>query len=97
MSAADAWLRGRGRRRAIFDPPKPVETTEPERLGPFISQGARSSLPLAPPITPDDLLRRGNTLLGWWWLDPIAALAIAALAIREGVLSWRGKSCCAAC
>lgn len=39
----------------------------------------------------------GNTLLGWWWLDPIAALAIAALAIREGVLSWRGESCCAAC
>jgi divalent metal cation (Fe/Co/Zn/Cd) transporter len=39
----------------------------------------------------------GNTLLAWWWLDPIAALAIAALAIREGVLSWRGESCCAAC
>jgi divalent metal cation (Fe/Co/Zn/Cd) transporter len=39
----------------------------------------------------------GNTLLGWWWLDPIAALAIAAIAIREGVLSWRGESCCAAC
>ena len=39
----------------------------------------------------------GNTLLGWWWLDPIAALSIAALAIREGVLSWRGESCCANC
>jgi len=39
----------------------------------------------------------GNTLLAWWWLDPIAALAIAALAIREGRLSWRGESCCAAC
>jgi divalent metal cation (Fe/Co/Zn/Cd) transporter len=39
----------------------------------------------------------GNTLLGWWWLDPIAALAIAALAIREGRQSWRGESCCAAC
>jgi divalent metal cation (Fe/Co/Zn/Cd) transporter len=39
----------------------------------------------------------GNTLLGWWWLDPIAALAIAALAIREGRLSWRGQSCCASC
>ena len=39
----------------------------------------------------------GNTLLGWWWLDPIAALAIAALAIREGRLSWRGDRCCAAC
>jgi divalent metal cation (Fe/Co/Zn/Cd) transporter len=39
----------------------------------------------------------GNALLGWWWLDPIAALAIAALAIREGRLNWRGESCCATC
>lgn len=40
----------------------------------------------------------GNTLLGWWWLDPIAALAIAALAVREGLDSWRGESCgCATC
>ena len=34
----------------------------------------------------------GNAVLGWWWLDPIAALAIAALAIREGRESWRGES-----
>lgn len=40
----------------------------------------------------------GNALLGWWWLDPIAALAIAGLAIREGHGSWRGESCgCATC
>ncbi len=39
----------------------------------------------------------GNALLGWWWLDPVAALAIAALAIREGRASWRGESCCATC
>ena len=40
----------------------------------------------------------GNTLLGWWWLDPIAALTIAALAIKEGRESWRGESCsCATC
>jgi divalent metal cation (Fe/Co/Zn/Cd) transporter len=40
----------------------------------------------------------GNALLGWWWLDPIAALAIAALAVREGRQSWRGESCgCATC
>ncbi|MFI6842257.1 hypothetical protein [Nonomuraea africana] len=25
-----------------------------------------------------------NALLGWWWADPIAALAIAAVAVREG-------------
>jgi divalent metal cation (Fe/Co/Zn/Cd) transporter len=35
-----------------------------------------------------------NTLLGWWWLDPIIGLGIAALAIREGTQSWRGEQCC---
>ncbi len=39
----------------------------------------------------------GNTLLGWWWLDPIAALVIAAVSIREGRASWRGEGCCASC
>jgi divalent metal cation (Fe/Co/Zn/Cd) transporter len=35
-----------------------------------------------------------NSLLGWWWADPIAALVIAGLAVREGVNAWRGKVCC---
>jgi divalent metal cation (Fe/Co/Zn/Cd) transporter len=35
-----------------------------------------------------------NTLLGWWWLDPIIGLGIAALAIREGTQSWRGEERC---
>jgi divalent metal cation (Fe/Co/Zn/Cd) transporter len=34
-----------------------------------------------------------NALAGWWWADPAAALAIAALAAKEGFDSWRGKSC----
>lgn len=34
-----------------------------------------------------------NALVGWWWADPLAALAIAAIAIREGRESWRGDSC----
>jgi divalent metal cation (Fe/Co/Zn/Cd) transporter len=39
-----------------------------------------------------------NTLLGVWWLDPIVALAIAALAITEGRRAWRGESCaCGTC
>lgn len=37
----------------------------------------------------------GNALLGWWWLDPLAALAIAGVAISEGLETWRGKGCCA--
>ena len=35
-----------------------------------------------------------NTLLGWWWLDPVVALAIAALAVREGIQAWHGEECC---
>jgi divalent metal cation (Fe/Co/Zn/Cd) transporter len=39
----------------------------------------------------------GNALLGFWWLDPAAALVVAAVAVREGLASWRGEGCCAAC
>lgn len=31
-----------------------------------------------------------NTLFGWMWADSVAALVIAALAIREGIEAWRG-------
>ena len=37
-----------------------------------------------------------NALLGWWWADPITALAIAAVAVKEGRGSWRGDACCTA-
>src|SRR5690554_1437421 len=32
-----------------------------------------------------------NSLFGWDWADSVAALVIAALAIREGVEAWRGE------
>jgi divalent metal cation (Fe/Co/Zn/Cd) transporter len=35
-----------------------------------------------------------NALLGWWWLDAVAALIIAGVAVREGRSSWRGDACC---
>ena len=35
-----------------------------------------------------------NGLFGWWWLDPLIALIVAAVAIREGLESWRGEDCC---
>ena len=38
-----------------------------------------------------------NALLGWWWADPLTALVIAAVALREGRESWRGDACCASC
>jgi divalent metal cation (Fe/Co/Zn/Cd) transporter len=37
-----------------------------------------------------------NALVGWWWADPLAALVIAGVAVKEGRESWRGDSseCC---
>ncbi len=32
-----------------------------------------------------------NALLGWWWADPVAALAIAVLLMREGWEALRGE------
>jgi divalent metal cation (Fe/Co/Zn/Cd) transporter len=38
-----------------------------------------------------------NAAFGWWWLDPVIALGIAAIAVREGREAWAGEGCaCAA-
>lgn len=36
-----------------------------------------------------------NSVLGWAWADPIAALVIAGVAVKEGIDAWRGDACCA--
>ncbi|WP_432118770.1 cation transporter [Streptomyces sp. bgisy032] len=36
-----------------------------------------------------------NATVGWAWADPIAALVIAAVAVKEGRDAWRGEGCCA--
>ena len=33
-----------------------------------------------------------NTWLGWWWADPVAALVIAALAVKEGLEAWEHEA-----
>lgn len=38
-----------------------------------------------------------NALLGWWWADPLTALAITAVALKEGRQSWRGEGCADSC
>jgi len=38
-----------------------------------------------------------NALAGWWWADPLTALFIAAVALKEGRESWRGAGCCDSC
>jgi cation diffusion facilitator family transporter len=35
-----------------------------------------------------------NGLFGWWWADPLAALVIAALIVREGREAWNDERCC---
>ncbi len=37
-----------------------------------------------------------NALFGLWWADPVTALLIAGVAVKEGHESWRGESCCTA-
>lgn len=34
-----------------------------------------------------------NALAGWWWADPLAALAMLPLIFREGVEALRGEAC----
>jgi divalent metal cation (Fe/Co/Zn/Cd) transporter len=36
----------------------------------------------------------GNALVGAWWLDPLAGLFIAYVAVREGREAWEGEECC---
>ncbi|MGH3094424.1 MAG: cation transporter [Streptosporangiales bacterium] len=35
-----------------------------------------------------------NAAVGWSWADPVVALTIAAVAVREGREAWRGHRCC---
>ena len=35
-----------------------------------------------------------NAALGWWWADPVVALGLAAVAVREGRAALRGDTCC---
>jgi divalent metal cation (Fe/Co/Zn/Cd) transporter len=34
-----------------------------------------------------------NAITGWWWADPLVALAIGGAAVREAREAWRGESC----
>ena len=35
-----------------------------------------------------------NALLGWWWADPTAALAMTPIIVREGAIGLRGEKKC---
>jgi divalent metal cation (Fe/Co/Zn/Cd) transporter len=35
-----------------------------------------------------------NSLFGWWWADPLAGLAIAGIAVKEGRELWTTEDLC---
>jgi divalent metal cation (Fe/Co/Zn/Cd) transporter len=35
-----------------------------------------------------------TAVLRWWWADPLTALAIAGVAVKEGWETWKGDPCC---
>ncbi len=34
-----------------------------------------------------------NALFGWWWADPLAAIAMCYFIVREGREAWEGEDC----
>jgi len=38
-----------------------------------------------------------NAALGWWWSDPIAALAMTPIIVKEGFEALRGETCSDGC
>jgi cation diffusion facilitator family transporter len=38
-----------------------------------------------------------NTALGWWWADPVAALAMVPIIVKEGLEGLRAEASCADC
>lgn len=35
-----------------------------------------------------------NATLGWWWADPVAALVMVPIIVKEGIEALRGETCC---
>jgi divalent metal cation (Fe/Co/Zn/Cd) transporter len=36
-----------------------------------------------------------NAILGWWWADPVAGLAMIPFVVKEGMEAVKGRACCA--
>ena len=34
-----------------------------------------------------------NAALGWWWADPLCALIMVPIIVREGLQSMKGETC----
>ena len=65
-----------------------------ERLGSGATAGEGAQNLLCAYMAAGVLVGLGaNAAFGWWWLDPVVALVIAALAVREGREAWAGEGC----
>ena len=97
--------RQRGRRHPALDvghcdaPPGPGETPGGRRPRQQRADGGCDpDLTLRLPVGHQPSLELPlNTLLGWWWADPAAALAMVPIIVKEGVEGLRGESACAEC
>lgn len=38
-----------------------------------------------------------NLAFHWWWADPLAALIMVPIIVKEGIQALRGKACCDRC
>ena len=38
-----------------------------------------------------------NATLGWWWADPVAALGMVPIMVKEGIDALKGRTCCGSC
>ena len=34
-----------------------------------------------------------NSIFGWWWADPVAALLMTTIIVKEGIEALRGETC----
>ena len=35
-----------------------------------------------------------NAIFGWWWADPVAAIAMVPIIAKEGIEALHGDTCC---
>jgi len=65
-----------------------------ERLGSGATAGEGAQNLLCAYMAAGVLVGLGaNAAFGWWWLDPVIALVISAIAVREGREAWAGEGC----
>jgi divalent metal cation (Fe/Co/Zn/Cd) transporter len=64
------------------------------RLGSAATQGEGAQNMLCAAMAAAVLIGlAGQALVGAWWLDPLAGLFIAAVAVKSGRDAWRGDAC----